>query len=974
MNGIIHNCSHPNDDDVHFRLSEEQVFQDIFRYLEFLFRMIKPQKVFFLAVDGVAPRAKMNQQRGRRFRSAKEAEKREAEARKRGEVLPQEKRFDSNCITPGTEFMDRLHQALKWFIAHKISTDEMWQRVRVILSGHETPGEGEHKIMDFIRFEKSQPHYDANTRHCLYGLDADLIVLGLCSHEPHFSLLREEVKFLKSKPGSKQTARSVNPDVITFHLLHLSLLRNYLDHEFSELRPKLSFDYNIENIIDDWILMGFLVGNDFIPHIPHFHINKNSLVALYRVYMDVLPSLDGYLNENGILNLARFEQFLKKVAEIDEENFMETFADVKYLESKSSGPKKQLTRFYNNEDAVDQEISVSKRFAALEVCDEEDVGYNEAVTPEASEEEDESSDSGASDTLNEEFALHKQHYYETKLELQNVDADTLRDQAIGYIRAIQWNLHYYYNGCVSWSWFYPHHYAPYISDVKNFASADLTFERGKPFKPFEQLLAVLPAASKDLLPRAYQRLLTDSNSPIIRHYPEHFELDMNEKQQEWEAVVKISFIDEKELLEVADQCSLLFSSKEKARNVHGPHTEFTFAPERQQEYKSPLPFLQDVAVNHAIVRDMDIDLYRIQLHQVRHGLAGGVKLDLHYPGFPTLHFVQHDHRLSREKVKVFEMCSQGENMILTVKSREAGDMLQLAHECLGRSVFINWPHLLEAKVGKVSDFTFVFALDEAGRVKQSKLEEKELKEMAGQTKNIARHYKERKGIDIGATDAVLVCYPITGRKYVPTAAGTVSFEKQWSSTASIAPFQIVVRDISVFDDSFVQYKTIDEIYPIGARCFLLAPSYYGQSAQVIEPPSTSGSIKVTISCTGEPDLSEVIQMEPSVLKDHYHPNYAMAQRLGIGGHIVARLTGTVFVTSGNAKVNIGLGLRYNSRGLEVPGFSRKVNEVWLFSNEVGEILKDYSEKFPEVIQNLAAVGNKDVYVVRDIFPGDDGYV
>ena len=82
-------------------MSENQIFTSIFTYVDHLFGKIKPKKMFFMAVDGVAPRAKMNQQRSRRFRTAKEAREVREKAERKGEKLPEEKAFDSNCITPG---------------------------------------------------------------------------------------------------------------------------------------------------------------------------------------------------------------------------------------------------------------------------------------------------------------------------------------------------------------------------------------------------------------------------------------------------------------------------------------------------------------------------------------------------------------------------------------------------------------------------------------------------------------------------------------------------------------------------------------------------------------------------------------------------------------------------------------------------------------------------------------------------------
>ena len=102
---------------------------------------------------------------------------------------------DEALTMPGTLFMAKLSEQLRYFVNKKISEDANWREVHVVLSGHEVPGEGEHKIMEYIRLSKAQPDYNPNVRHCLYGLDADLIMLGLLSHDPHFCLLREEVKF-----------------------------------------------------------------------------------------------------------------------------------------------------------------------------------------------------------------------------------------------------------------------------------------------------------------------------------------------------------------------------------------------------------------------------------------------------------------------------------------------------------------------------------------------------------------------------------------------------------------------------------------------------------------------------------------------------------------------------------------------------------------------------------------------------------
>lgn len=183
MNGIIHPCTHPENKAP--PKNEEEMMIAIFEYIDRLFNVVRPRRLLYMAIDGVAPRAKMNQQRSRRFRSAQEADEKEEQVsaiRRRlaeeGKLLPppsaEAEKFDSNCITPGTEFMDRLAQCLRYYVHERLTNDPGWANLVVILSDANSPGEGEHKIMDYIRHQRANPNHDPNTHHCLCGADAGL--------------------------------------------------------------------------------------------------------------------------------------------------------------------------------------------------------------------------------------------------------------------------------------------------------------------------------------------------------------------------------------------------------------------------------------------------------------------------------------------------------------------------------------------------------------------------------------------------------------------------------------------------------------------------------------------------------------------------------------------------------------------------------------------------------------------------------
>ena len=161
---------------------------------------------------------------------------------------------------------------------------------------------GEHKIMDYIRRQRSQPDHDPNTQHCLCGADADLIMLGLATHEPNFTIIREEFKPNKPKPceicgqlghemkdcvGGAASAETDSQKVSAetdYIFVRLNVLKEYLEREL--VMPNLPFKYEFERVLDDWVFMCFFVGNDFLPHLPSLEIREGAIDRLVRLYKD----------------------------------------------------------------------------------------------------------------------------------------------------------------------------------------------------------------------------------------------------------------------------------------------------------------------------------------------------------------------------------------------------------------------------------------------------------------------------------------------------------------------------------------------------------------------------------------------------------------------------------------------------------------------------------------------------------------
>lgn len=164
-------------------------------------------------------------------------------------------------------------------------------------------------------------------------------MLALATHEPHFRVLREDVFAQGSQTACRlcgeeghyaaqctatqaeieERRSTIQVVKKPFIFLDVAVLREYLEAELKV--PQQPFPFNLEQAIDDWVLLIFFVGNDFLPHLPSLEIREGAIDTLLRIWRRELPRMGGYVTNHGQLELSRVQIILEGLAQREDDIF-----------------------------------------------------------------------------------------------------------------------------------------------------------------------------------------------------------------------------------------------------------------------------------------------------------------------------------------------------------------------------------------------------------------------------------------------------------------------------------------------------------------------------------------------------------------------------------------------------------------------------------------------------------------------------
>tara|TARA_B110000977_G_C11076595_1_gene491432 strand:+ start:67 stop:1662 length:1596 start_codon:yes stop_codon:yes gene_type:complete len=441
---------------------ENLIIQKVIDKIEVIINTINPSKNIILAFDGVPPFAKFNQQKNRRYKSSYQSN-----------LFNKPPPWDSSSITPGTIFMEKLNLEITKYFTNKYASKNL------ILSLTDVPGEGEHKLFEYIR---NNNHAHDNT--IIYGMDSDLIMLSLnhVKYNNSIYLYRETPHFINSLDSTLDPQNK--------YLIDINQLANQIYYLLTDKTFNGEFD-SVElyyNKISDYILICFLLGNDFNEHFPAINLRLNGLTVLIDLYRNIFGITQNIIKD-GEINWTNFKKYIAKLAE-NEHNF--------------------IKENYKIRDRI------AKKFYPENTDEEIELKFNNTPSWERNIE-----------TFINPYENNWQYRYYYSLFHIDIDIDknanAITSICNNYLTTLQWTFYYYSRDCVSWKHSYNYHYPPLLEDLyKNipYFNSELVITPDKTIiHPHLLLSYVLPKNGLNLIPN------TKISKYLLKNYPDHYNED-----------------------------------------------------------------------------------------------------------------------------------------------------------------------------------------------------------------------------------------------------------------------------------------------------------------------------------------------------------------------------------------------------------------------------------------------------------------
>jgi 5'-3' exonuclease len=472
-NGIIYDCLSS------LKFSDKDKFENELinltcEKIKNYIKIINPEKKILISFDGIAPVAKLNQQKNRRYKSWFE-----------NQIMQSinndiKNKWNSASITPGTNFMEKLHNTL-----YKQFTNE-----NIIISSSKDAGEGEHKIYEYIR---KNPDYHKNTSTVIYGLDADLIMLTLnhLNYSKNLYLFRETPYFIKNIDESLEENGNYIIDIPEFSE------KLVIEMVGIDIYEKIDFDKKF-NLIQDYIFICFLLGNDFMPHFPSLNIRTNGIDILLNIYNNINKNLNNFLINNDNINWKCFRKLIEILAE-------------------------------NEDKLIIEEYKIRKKWENIKhrKLTEEDKFKNTPLFNRKTE-----------FFINPYEKGWEYRYYKSLFDI-DIDDDRKKQICINYLSMLEWNFFYYRSDCIDWRYKYNYNYPPLFKDLLTFIPFfETTFLEKKiknPINTYIQLAYVLPRDSLNLLPKNISDKLLNN---LHQHYKLDYDFEWSFCKFFWECHVK----------------------------------------------------------------------------------------------------------------------------------------------------------------------------------------------------------------------------------------------------------------------------------------------------------------------------------------------------------------------------------------------------------------------------------------------------